>query len=124
MAPRQPLNDEQRRLLKTTAPDAPGQRGQPGRRDRPGRGEGKKDAEPPAQRRLGVLGDAGHDRKTAAPLVPDQPGGGPALRHRPPAPQPPGGGPRRQPRRLSPAGGVTPGIPGALRPGPRPSRPP
>ena len=27
MAPRQPLNDEQRRLLRITATDAPGQRG-------------------------------------------------------------------------------------------------
>ena len=42
---------------------------------------------------LGYIAGAGHDRAQAAPLVPDPPGRGPALRHRPPAPGAQGGGP-------------------------------
>ena len=51
---------------------------------------GEKDAGRPAAGRLGHLGGAGHDRAQAAPLVPDPPGRGPALRHRPPASRSPG----------------------------------
>ena len=73
--------------------DAPGQRGQPGPGAGPGRGESEEDAGRPAPGRLGHLGGAGHDRAQAAPLVPDPPGRGPALRHRSPAPGAQGGGP-------------------------------
>ena len=55
MAPqRQPLNDEQRRLLKITVQDAPGQREQPGLGLGNDRGAGPGNAGTPALRRLGV----------------------------------------------------------------------
>ena len=71
-----------------------------------------------------TLGGAGHDRAQAAPLVPDPLGRGPALRHRPPAPGTQGGGKGRRTGRLPPGGRTARGLPGAVRPGPRPSRPP
>ena len=96
MAPRQPLNDEQRRLLRITArmplasvanlASVAGHATEDRVRAMLGRLRS-------AAAGLS-LGAAGHDRTTPAPLLPDQPGGGPALRQRPPAPQPQGGGPR------------------------------
>ena len=89
----------ERRTEKTaedSGQDAPGQRGQPGPGAGPGGGESEEDVGSPAPGRLGNLGGAGHDRKTqAAPLVPDPPGRGPAVRHRPPASRHPGR--RREP---------------------------
>ena len=104
--------------------DAPGQRGQPGVHPGSHRGPGAGHAGPPGQRRLGILDAAGHDRAQAAPLVPDQPGGGGALRHRPPAPQPQGGSPGHRAGRLPAGQGAARRLPGAFCPGPRPPAPP
>ena len=122
MAPRQqPLNDEQRTTAENHRTDAPGQRGQPGVRPGSHRRPGECHAGPHAQRRLGGVGNAGHDRKTPAPLLPHQPSRGLAVRQRPPAPQPQGGGPGlRSGIGFHPAGRAARRLPGAVRPGPRP----
>ena len=56
--------------------------------------------------------------------VPDPPGRGPALRYRPPASGTQGRGPGRRAGRVPPRGGTARGLRGAVRPGPRASRPP
>ena len=124
MAARQPLNDDERRLLRITArmPLASVANLAPVL----GLDEEK------VRRMLGALRRGGwvtslvrgHDRTQAAPLVPDPPGRGSALRHRPPAPCPQGGGKGRRPGRPPSRGRAARGLPGAFRPRPRPPGPP
>ena len=116
MPRREPLNDQQKRLLKIAArmPLASVANLAPVldlEEDKIRRMLG-------ALRRGGwvELGGAGHDRAQAAPLVPDPPGRGPALRHRPPASGAQGGGKGRRAGLLPPRGGTARGLPGAGSP--------
>ena len=61
MARREPLNDDERRLLRITARMPLASVAKPGPGAGLGRGESKEDAWAPCAGRLGHLGGAGHD---------------------------------------------------------------